>query len=80
MNIKPPSFTKERPSFKADSKRQILKVIERNLEHTAWGHGVYTKTYAVPGARPAQIRAGAKKLYDVIVAQQRLAQKQAVQG
>lgn len=70
----------------AKSRRlSIFKSIESHLERTAWGRGIYGilpngQHITVPGARPGQIRAGAKKLYDVIAAQARREQKQTVQA
>lgn len=54
------------------SRANTIKSIETHLEqHTHWGKYM---------ARPAQVRAGARKLFDVAVAQVRREQKQAVQG
>lgn len=41
------------------------------LERTAWGRGVFVGKMAVPAARPAQIRAGARKLVDRLSADRR---------
>jgi hypothetical protein len=54
----------------------VIKQITSGLERTAWGRGIYAATpggrvFNVPGATPAQIRAGARKLFDVISAQVR---------
>lgn|GEM_PF-3418513 len=75
------------------SRADAIAVITRHLEQTAWSkggqimtasrHGRRTDGRVVaswPGARPAQIRAGARKLYDVVAAQVRREQKAAVQG
>jgi hypothetical protein len=34
------------------------------LQTTTWGRGIYTQHRAVPGARPGQLRAGARKLFE----------------
>lgn len=70
--------------FSKQTKAATLTQIEGHLNHTAWarggqilaGHKSHSTTdgrivSAWPGARPAQIKAGAKKLYDVIAAQVR---------
>ena len=59
---------------------QNIQQIANHLERTTWGRGIYIPGMVVPAARPAQIKAGARKLYDVIAAQVRREQKQAVQG
>jgi hypothetical protein len=58
------------------TKPEILKSIESHLERTTWGRGIYIPGMVVPAARPAQIRAGARKLYDVLSAQMRRVQNQ----
>jgi hypothetical protein len=70
------------------TRRNNLKAIESHLERTAWGRGGVIQSTrgedriiaAWPGARPGQIRAGARKLYDAIVARMRREQKQAVRA
>jgi len=47
-----------------DARARDLKDIERYLERSAWGRGIYTQRWIVPAARPAQIRAGARKVLD----------------
>ena len=42
-----------------------------HLERSAWGKGVFMRGKVVAGARPAQIRAGARKLYDKLWADYR---------
>lgn len=52
---------------RAQSKQKTLKAIESHLEQrTYWGRHL---------ARPAQVRAGARKLYDVLTAQGNREQK-----
>ena len=47
----------------------MISALQNHLERTAWGHGIYLPGMVVPAARPAQIKAGARKLYDVMSAQ-----------
>jgi hypothetical protein len=54
--------------------RKFLAQLERRLCRSAWGKGVYTEHFQVPSARPAQIRAGAKKLYDQLIGSRKRAQ------
>lgn len=73
--------------LKNQSRKETLKAIETHLDRTAWGRGgailsTHNENRAIaawPGARPAQIRAGARKLYDVLRAQMRREQGEAVQ-
>ncbi len=61
------------------SRAEAVVIITRYLERTAWSKGgailsTHNENRVVaswPGARPAQLRAGARKLYDVKAAQVR---------
>ena len=66
-----------RNKAKRDFRRQNIAIAERALERSVWGKGIYTQHLAVPAARPSQIRAGARKLYDVIQGQARKRQRAA---
>jgi hypothetical protein len=63
-----------------DFDKQNILIAERALEQSAWGRGIYIPGRVVPAARPAQIKAGARKLYDVIRANARREQKKAAQA
>lgn len=52
--------------FFAQPRAVCIAQLANGLERTTWSKGIYTEKLTVPGARPAQIRAGAKKLYDVL--------------
>jgi len=71
-----------KPAFRAKNIRSILS----HLERTTWGKGgVIQSTHGedrivavFPAARPAQLRAGARKLYDQLSAKIRREKKLAV--
>lgn len=62
------------------SRQHTIKQIERHLDCTTWGRGIYIPGRVVPAARPAQIRAGARKVYDQLKAQMRRDEKSEVRG
>jgi hypothetical protein len=64
-------MTAQTAKFFRQPRATALSQLETYLDRTAWGRGVYTQHLQVPGARPGQIRAGARKLYDVLKAQVR---------
>jgi hypothetical protein len=70
------------------ARAQTIRDIGPALERTAWGQGGHIVATSKngrrtdhrvvaswPGARPSQIRAGAKKLFDVMAAEVRRAEK-----
>ena len=52
--------------FFAQGRGECVRQLAAGLDRTRWGRGIYSERFQVPGARPGQIRAGAKKLYDVM--------------
>ncbi len=54
------------PHRKIDPRKRALAIrnIEAHLERTTWSKGIYMQRLSVPGARPGQIRAAARKLFD----------------
>lgn len=65
---------------KQKSRQHVIKQIERQLDCTTWGRGIYMPGRVVPAARPAQIKAGARKVYAQLKAQLRRAEKAEVRG
>jgi hypothetical protein len=52
--------------FFSKGRSECVRQLAAGLDRTVWGKGIYTEKLVVPGARPGQIRAGARKLYDVM--------------
>lgn len=74
------------------SRQKIIKEIGAHLDATAWGRGgqIMAGSHSGtrsdrrivaswPGARPKQIKAGSRKLYDVLRAEMRREQEEAAQ-
>jgi hypothetical protein len=66
--------------FFAQGRWTCIRQLAASLDRTTWGRGIYTERFQVPGARPGQIRAGARKLYDVMRRDYRIAMAEAEKG